>query len=233
MKAKEFFGKFWSAYLWGNLFAMALVIVGLCFGLKYGLEWYTHHGEGIEVPQLVKMSCTDARLLLGENGLELVVVDSGYNKRLPADYILAQTPGPGMKVKKGHIIYVTINSPSSPTFAIPDLIDNSSYREAEAKLAAIGFKLLPPKRVLGERDWVYGILSRGRRISTGDRVSIDSPLTLLIGNGMYGDDEDIDYMDPQVENSELDESDEFDEVSESAPAEEIDESGVNDMRYDE
>ena len=174
---------------------MALFVVGLCFGVNYGLEVYTHHGEGIEIPDLVNMRASNARVLLIEKGLDLVVADSGYNKRLPADCILAQSPGPGMKVKAGRVIYVTINSPSSPSFPIPDLIDNSSYREAEAKLTSLGFKLLPPKRITGERDWVYGIISRGRHVNTGDYVSIESPLTLIIGNGQYGEEEDIDYMD--------------------------------------
>ena len=222
MKTKEFLGKFISLYLWGNLLAMVLVVVILCFGVKYGLEFYTHHGEGIEVPKLVNMTSKDARLLLAESGLELQVNDSGYNKRLPADCILAQSPGPDMKVKPGHIIYVTVNSPSSPSFAIPDIIDNSSYREAEAKLMALGFKLLPPKRIIGERDWVYGILSRGRRLSTGDHVPIDTPLTLLIGNGQFGDDEDIDYTEPEhyFMGEEVDDAfDEFEEVRDQEPDE--------------
>ena len=216
MKAKEFFGKFCSLYLWGNLLAMVLVIVGLCLGVKYGLEAYTHHGEGIEVPALVNMRADNARVLLIEKGLELMVADSGYNKRLPADCILAQSPGAGTKVKEGRIIYVTINSPSSPSFPIPDLIDNSSYREAEAKLTAIGFKLLPPKRITGERDWVYGILCRGHHVNTGDRVSIESPLTLIIGNGQYGEDEDIDYTEPEAVDGDFtdSETDEFEEVTE-------------------
>ena len=218
MKAKEFFGKFCSLYLWGNLLAMALVVVALCFGVKFGLELYTHHGEGIEVPSLVKMRVANARVLLIEKGLELVVADSGFNKRLPADCILAQSPGAGMKVKSGHVIYVTINSPSSPSFPIPDLIDNSSYREAEAKLMAMGFKLLPPKKVPGEKDWVYGIISRGRRVSTGDMVTIDSPLTLMIGSGMYdNEEEDLDFVEPVYHNTdeyESPEADDFEEVNE-------------------
>lgn len=216
MKAKEFFGKFCSLYLWVNLLAMVLVIVGLCLGVKYGLEAYTHHGEGIEVPALVNMRADNARVLLIEKGLELMVADSGYNKRLPADCILAQSPGAGTKVKEGRIIYVTINSPSSPSFPIPDLIDNSSYREAEAKLTAIGFKLLPPKRITGERDWVYGILCRGHHVNTGDHVSIESPLTLIIGNGQYGEDEDIDYTEPEAFDGDFtdSETDEFEEVTE-------------------
>ena len=206
MKAKEFFSKFLTPFVWGNLLAMILVIIALGFGVKYGLEAYTQHGESVSVPNLVRMSASNARQLLAEKGLQLMVADSGYNKGLPADCILAQTPNSGMKVKVGRTIYVTVNSPSSPTFPIPDLVDNSSYREAEAKLTAIGFRLLPPKRIVGERDWVYGILCRGRHVSTGDRVSIDAPLTLLIGNGQYGNDEDIDDVESD---SGMDDGDDF------------------------
>lgn len=198
MKTKEFFGKFFNGYLLGNLLAMAVVIVLLCLGVKYGLEWYTHHGEGIKVPKLEGMLYRDARTLILEDGLNIVVADSGYNKKLPANCILAQNPGEGTMVKSGHTVYVTVNSPSSPAFPIPDLVDNSSYREAEAKLMAIGFKLLPPKMVSGEKDWVYGILSRGRRVSTGDMVSIETPLTLMIGSGEYdSEDIDLDYIEPE------------------------------------
>lgn len=196
MKTKDFFGKFMSPYLWGNLLAMLLLVVVLCLGVKYGLELYTHHGEGIKVPDLSMMTYGEARNLLESDGLTIMVSDSGYNKKLPADCILAQTPGAGVEVKQGHVVYITVNSPSSPSFAIPDIVDNSSYREAEAKLTAMGFRLLPPKYVVGEKDWVYGIISRGRRVGTGDMVSIGTPLTLLVGNGHYGEDEDISFVDP-------------------------------------
>ena len=215
MEAKEFFGKFASGFLWGNILAMVLVIVALAFGVKYGLDVYTRHGEGIEVPKVEGMVYQKARALMEERGLYLVVTDSGYNKRLPANSILIQNPGPSMKVKQGHTIYVTVNSPSSPSFAIPDLVDNSSFREAEAKLTAIGFKLTPPQQVEGEKDWVYGILCRGRRVSTGDRISIDSPLTLLVGNGHYGAEEEIDYIGSEAQPmQEEGETDEFEEIVE-------------------
>ena len=215
MEAKEFFGKFASGFLWGNILAMVLVVVALAFGVKYGLDVYTRHGEGIEVPKVEGMVYQNARALMEERGLYLVVTDSGYNKRLPANSILVQNPDPGMKVKQGHTIYVTVNSPSSPSFAIPDLVDNSSFREAEAKLTAIGFKLTPPQQVEGEKDWVYGILCRGRRVSTGDRISIDSPLTLLVGNGHYGAEEEIDYIGSEAQPMQKEgETDEFEEIVE-------------------
>lgn len=197
MQTKDFFGKFLNLYLLGHLLAMVVVVVLLCLGVKFGLEWYTHHGEGIKVPKIEGMLYDNAYRLIMEDGLNILVTDSGYNKKLPANIILAQSPGEGTLVKSGHTVYVTVNSPSSPTFSIPDLVDNSSYREAEAKLMAIGFKLLPPKLVPGEKDWVYGIISRGRRVSAGDMVSIEMPLTLMIGNGSYENDEDLDYVEPE------------------------------------
>ena len=214
MEAKEFFGKFASGFLWGNILAMVLVVVALAFGVKYGLDAYTRHGEGIEVPKIEGMVYQKAHALVEEHGLNIMVTDSGYNKRLPAGCILLQNPGSGMKVKEGHTIYVTVNSPSSPSFAIPDVIDNSSYREAEAKLTAVGFKLDPPQQVEGEKDWVYGILCRGRRVSTGDRISIDSPLTLQIGNGHYSAEEDIDYIGTETQPVQEGETDEFEEIVE-------------------
>ena len=115
MKSSEFFGKFLSLYLWGHLLAMLLVVVVLGIGVKYGLELYTHHGQGIVVPKVEGKTFAVARAELEELGLVIQVSDSGYNKKLPADCILAQTPGPDSHVKEGHIIYVTVNSPSSPT----------------------------------------------------------------------------------------------------------------------
>ena len=214
MKAKEFLGKFASAYLWGNLLAMVIVIVLLALGVKYGLDWYTHHGEGVKIPKIEGMDFTKARSLIEDHGLNIMVSDSGYNKAMAANSILVQSPGAGTTVKLGHTIYVTINSPSSPSVVIPDIIDNSSYREAEAKLMALGFKLTPPQQVAGEKDWVYGVLCRGRRIASGDNVSIDNPLTLMIGSGTYDSDEEIDYIEPEYRMMESGNTDEMEVVGE-------------------
>ena len=145
MKAKEFFGKFCSKFLILNLIAMLLVLFLLLVGVNYGLDWYTHHGESIKVPNLEGVKISKAREMIEEAGLVIVVTDSGYNKRLPADCVLSQSPDAGLTVKTGHVIYVTINSSSSPSVAIPDVVDNCSYREAEAKLVSLGFKVLPPQ----------------------------------------------------------------------------------------
>ncbi len=190
-------------HLWAHLLAMFVVIILLCFGVKVGLDFYTHHGREVEVPNVQEMNIDKAKILLEERGLRVVVSDSGYNKRKPADCILAQAPDPGVRVKEGRVIYVTVNSSSSPTVVIPDIIDNCSLREAEAKLIGLGFKMLPPKRVDGEKDWVYGIICRGRRVGTGDRISTESPLTLMVGSGSVESEEMEEYMDVDVVEDEI------------------------------
>jgi beta-lactam-binding protein with PASTA domain len=212
MRTKDFFGKFFSKFLVGNLLAMLIVVILAMFGVKYGLEWYTHHGEGIEVPKLEGKKFSEARAIIDDLKLNIVVSDSGFNKKLPADCILMQNPGYGTKVKQGHTIYVTVNSPSSPSFAIPDVVDNSSYREAAARLMAIGFKLLEPQMVPGEKDWVYGIICDGKKVSAGERISIDHPLTLMIGNGQYQTDDD--EVEPEYRMMEEDNPNELEKASE-------------------
>jgi len=245
MESKEFFKKFLSLYLWGNIAAMVLVVVLLCFGVKFGLDLYTHHGEGILVPNLVGKQFEDARRLLDAKGLVIEISDSGFSKKHPADCVLAQYPGTRDKVKQGHVIYVTVNSPHSPMLTIPDVIDNSSYREAEAKLTSMGFRLLKPQMVHGEKDWVYGITCRGRKLFAGDRVPVDKGLVLQIGDGTFDQGAvDVDYVehvpDPEEHIDEYKEDD-FEVVDPHEDVKttdsdikeqqktEVDDSGINDF----
>ena len=64
----------------------------------------------------------------------------------------------------GRTIYLTVTTSKVPLVKLPDLIDNSSLRQAEAKLKAMGFKLTEPEYVSGEQDWIYGIKYRGRSL---------------------------------------------------------------------
>ena len=69
MNPSEFIKKFKSRYLWGNLCAMALVVVAACAGVKFGLDVYTHHGESIAIPDVRRKAFADADYLLREAGM--------------------------------------------------------------------------------------------------------------------------------------------------------------------
>ena len=206
MKASEIIKKVFSLGLWSNLLAMVVVVVLLCFGVKYGIDFYTHHGEKIQVPNLRQKSCADAAHILKKLGLQIAVSDTGYVKTLPPDCILEQSLIPGQVVKSGRIVYVTVNASSTPTLTIPDVIDNSSYREARARLITMGFKVGEPEYVPGEKDWVYGIKCKGRLVSVGQRVPVDAFIIIQVGDGMRNMADSVAYMDaPESEYEEVEE----------------------------
>ena len=89
-----------------------------------------------------------------------------------------------------------------PTMAIPDIADNSSLREAQARLKAMGFKLGPVQYVAGDKDWVYGVKCQGRNVYAGDRVPVDALLVLQVGNSAG----DYDEYDGEEEEEAADES---------------------------
>ena len=78
MTSSEFFNKFKSKYLWGNLFAMAIVVVLLCVGVKFGIDIYTHHGEAIPIPDIRHKNFADAERILADAGLQIEVSDTGF-----------------------------------------------------------------------------------------------------------------------------------------------------------
>ncbi len=183
METSEFIRKLTGRYLWLNLLAMAVTIALLVLGVSVAMDIYTRHGESITIPDVRKHSYEASRKALTALGMDVVINDTGYVKSLPPGTILDQLPLPGTIVKSGRTIYLTINASDSPTLVLPDIIDNCSLREAMARLSALGFKLTPPQYVSGERDWVYGITANGKSLSYGDRVSIESKLTIQVGDG--------------------------------------------------
>ena len=165
--------------------------------------------------RVFKKSKADAERIMEDAGLTIVVNDTGYVKTLQADCILGMSPEAGEKVKAGHVVYVTINSPHTPTITLPDVIDNSSLREAMAKLSAMGFKLAMPQRVPGEKDWVYGVTVHGRNVVAGDKIAIDAPVVIQAGNGLRDESDSVDFIDPIDDEgvSAGEEVDEFEEVT--------------------
>lgn len=179
---KEFFSFKQNRFFWLNLIAMIVVVIGACWGTLLWLDHYTHHGEAYVVPNVKNKSLEEARLALHNQKLEGLVVDSSYVKGLPDGMVLDQNPAGGARVKEGRTIYLTVTTSKVPLVKLPDLIDNSSLRQAEAKLKAMGFRLTEPEYVSGEQDWIYGIKYRGRSLMSGDKVLHEAMLTLCVGN---------------------------------------------------
>lgn len=183
MTIKEFFSFKANRFFWVNIIAMVVVAVLIVFGALKGLDIYTRHGQAVVVPDVKGMSVSEAEKMFRDQGLTYVVSDSNYVKNKPSGIILDLNPSVGQKVKEGRTIYLTINTLSTPLCVVPDVADNSSVRQAQAKLMAAGFKLTENRMVSGEKDWVYGVIFQGRQLQIGDKAPIGATLTLMVGDG--------------------------------------------------
>lgn len=210
MTLKEFTRKIFSPYLLGNCLGMVVLGGLFFFGTMYFVGWYTHHGVEVEVPNLVGKNVNVGIDQCDALGIQVEVVDTGYVRSLPPDIILQQSVNAGDVVKPDRIVYVTINSAHALAIALPDVVDNSSYRDAVVQLEALGFKCTAPKYTAGDRNWVYGIEAGGKSCKTGDRVSVDTPITLIVGDGkVYEEYNGNDSLDHAINGdmNDLDESD--------------------------
>ena len=183
MTIKEFFSFRQNKYFWINILAMIAVVVLLMFGTLKGIDIYTHHGEAVVVPDVKGMTVAEAGAVFDSRGLACIVSDSTYVKDKPAGCILDYNPAAGQKVKEGRIIYLTINAINIPLQVVPDVADNSSLRQAEARILASGFKLNDIEYMAGEKDWVYGVKYQDRVLAMGEKVPMGATLTLMVGNG--------------------------------------------------
>mgnify|MGYP001337968107 CR=1 FL=1 len=170
-------------YLIINLVAMAVIAVVLVLLTLKGLNSYTKQGEAVEVPNVEGLTVERAKAMFASSELFCEVSDSTYVKDKPKGVILDCVPPIGSKVKEGRLIYLTINRLAVPLVQIPDVADNSSSRQARARVLAAGFKLTEDEMIGGERDWVYAVKYNGRELEVGEKVPSESLLTLVVGDG--------------------------------------------------
>lgn len=187
MDLKTFRNKIFSRMLLGNCLGLAGVFLLCIIGAGIFLSQYTRHGEAVEIPDLTGQSSEMAIRKLQSLGLSAEVTDTGYVERLPAGAVLEQSIRPGEKVKPGRQLTLTINAAEPRKVALPDVADNCSRREAEDRLRTLGFRLGATEYIVGDPDWVYGVKVNGREVAAGTRLSVKTPVTLVVGGGGYED----------------------------------------------
>lgn len=162
---------------------MVVVLIVLIALAIHGLSVYTRHGRAVLIPDVRGMEPSAAAPVFEARGLNYVVADSTYVKTMAPGVIIDYTPAAGRKVKEGRTIYLTVNTRQVPLYPLPDVADNSSLRQAEARLLSAGFRLLEPELVPGEKDWVYGVKYRDRLLGPDDRVPMGAQLVIVVGSG--------------------------------------------------
>lgn len=195
MSPGGFYKKVFSPLVWLNVLAMVIVVVLVLVGAGIAMNVYTRHGQVVSVPDVTRMAMLEARRVLVGAGLAVEVTDTGYVKELPRDCILEQKPAAGTNVKEGHVISLIVNASRTPTIALPDIIQNCSLREAEARLKSMGFRVGETQYVRGEREWVYGVTVAGVPKKTGDRISVNDIVVIQAGDGYMSEEDSVVYVD--------------------------------------
>lgn len=167
---------------------LAIAAIGLLvfiFVLQWWLGITTHHGEKIQVPDLHKLSLEEVAQKLDELDLSFVVIDSAsYNPDYPKKSVIEQNPIAGDFVKEKRKIYLTLNPSKYRDVTIPDL-NGRTKRQATTHLRSIGFKVGDNPTYIPDlgKDVVRGLKYQGKKMNPGDKLSKNSTLEFILGDG--------------------------------------------------
>lgn len=167
---------------------IAIAIVGfviLFFVLKFWLNATTNHDQKIQVPDLHKLTISEAQRKLNELNLDFKVIDSAsYNIDYPKKSVIEQSPEGGEFVKEKRKIYLTLNPSKYRDITIPDL-NGRTKRQAESELQAIGFIVGTDYTYVRDigLDVVRGLRHKGKIINPNDKLPKNSIIELVLGDG--------------------------------------------------
>ncbi|HOF07140.1 MAG TPA: hypothetical protein P5301_03530 [Bacteroidales bacterium] len=179
---------------WAHIGLMLVTFIVFIFLVKVFLNIYTRHGKEIELADYTNKSIKDIQ----DEKVDIIVIDSIFNEDLPPLTIVNQYPEPGMKVKPGRKVYVTVVSNSYEKVPLPDLTD-VTLRAATLQLQAYGFQIGRIEQVPSIGQTVIAIKQNGREIPWGTLLKKGSVVDIVIGSGMQ---ENIDTLQTNTEDDE-------------------------------
>ena len=167
---------------WAHIGLMLVTFIVFIFLVKVFLNIYTRHGKEIELADYTNKSIKDIQ----DEKVDIIVIDSIFNEDLPPLTIVNQYPEPGIKVKPGRKVYVTVVSNSYEKVPLPDLTD-ITLRAATLQLQAYGFQIGKIEEVPSIGQTVIAVKQNGREITWGTLLKKGSVVDLVIGSGMQQD----------------------------------------------
>jgi eukaryotic-like serine/threonine-protein kinase len=180
--------------LWINvLFAIALVFV-LLFLFLTSLDWITHHGKILKIPQVTGKNMAEAKKQLDNQGFDTVIQDSVYVDTIPPATVVKQFPDADAEVKVNRTVYLTINRSVPPLIQMPQLV-GQNFRSAEILLKQTGLKLGDTSFVPDfAKNSIKKQLYNGQEIVFGTKIPMGSKIDLVISNGIA----DVDMSVPDL-----------------------------------
>ena len=164
-----------------NVLIIAAVVILLVAGLSLWLDSYTRHSERVEVPSLHGIALEQAQEFLEQKGLKSMVIDSVYADLRPGA-IVEQMPAAGLPVKKGRIVYLTINAYGVRMVRMQEVREGGS-RQALSTLRSLGFVVDSVKQVASEMDdLVLSVTSDGVEMQPGREYPFGTRVVVRVGS---------------------------------------------------
>jgi beta-lactam-binding protein with PASTA domain len=195
----SFFEYIKSKTFFKNVLLAALVVLFVVLTAYFSLNYYTRHGSGIPVPNLIGMQIDRASALLDKQGFQYKI-DSVYLADKEPGTVVQQDPDPTTNVKENRTIYLTVITRLAPNISLPEL-ENTTFREATATITNNGLKLGDTTyRSDIARNRVLEVRFAGEIIKAGTKLPKGSRIDLVLGDGQGASEVDI----PDLTNQELD-----------------------------
>jgi len=140
---------------------------------------YTNYNEGVTVPDVTKISLSEAETLLNGYGLRHEVIDRRANAAYPANYIIDQSPTALQIVKPHRKVYLTVNTEVRPTAVVPDVVD-LSLRNARIQIGNYGFEV----GTISYESSRFRNAVMSQSLTPGDTLNRGSVINLVVSDGL-------------------------------------------------
>lgn len=174
---KSKYGRKNIAFIIGaNIFLFLLVI--------FILKIYTRHDESIQIPDLKGKSEAEARVILEDLGLEMIVTDSLFLPEAAPGTVRDQNPKPGSAVKGGRIVFISIFKKTPPMVPI-NVKEGDHLQIASLRLSNKGIKFnvqySPNNSMIGV---VMKVEYNGRTLNYGELLEHGQTVVLTVGEAI-------------------------------------------------
>lgn len=170
--------------LWVNV-VLSISLVGILFILfMVSLNFLTHHGKTLTIPDVTGKSFDQAKLTLEAQGFDVEIQDSIYNDTAVALSVLRQFPAANEVVKVNRTVYLTISRSVAPTIEMP-LLEGLSFRNASLVMQQYGLRMGDTMyRPDYAKNAVLEQQMNGERIKPGTKITMGSVISLVLGTGL-------------------------------------------------
>ncbi|WP_290791108.1 PASTA domain-containing protein [Flavihumibacter sp. UBA7668] len=170
--------------LWVSLLIALGIIALLVFGFFSSLDFFTRHGDEVEIPNVTGKSLAEATKMLEGQGFNVSIQDSIYRDTIAPLAVIKQFPESESRVKANRTVYLTVNRAIPPDVVMPNLV-GMSVRNAAIVLKQFGLKMGDTSyRPDFAKNSVLVQLHKGKEIKAGVKLPMGTSISLVLGSGL-------------------------------------------------